>query len=196
MYKLFIILILVVLVFSSCDLFDPRVPEDPSNAGVVWQDPTSPDIVVENIQSALNGKSLLYLDCFDESFVFYADTNDINDYAAYIFSDWTKTVENNTVSSLFAVVPQDSTIQANFVIDPAHQDPAAPVDSAVIYREYSISVPESQHSGTGTPAVGLAELHMIENVDGLWSVSEWHDLRHQDESLGWVTWAVAKAYYR
>ena len=194
MNRFFLILVSIALVLSSCDLFDPRVPEDPSNAGVVWQDPTSPDIVIENIQSALNGSSALYLDCFNESFVFYADTNDINEYTTYNFSDWTKMVESNTVTSLFAVVPQDSTIQTDFVIDPQHQDPAAPVDSATIYREYSITVPGSYHSGTGTPAVGLAEFHMIEDANGLWSILEWHDLRH--EEANWATWAVAKAFYR
>ncbi len=194
MYRFFFMLILVALVFSSCNLFDPRVPENPSNAGVVWQVPTSPDIVIENVQSALTGSSAIYLDCFNESFVFYADTNDINEYDQYTFSDWTKPVENNTVTALFAVVPQDSTIIASFVIDAQHPDPAAPVDSATVYRAYSISVPESYHSGTGTPAVGLAELHMIEDADGLWSIIEWHDLRHEQDIL--VTWAVAKAYYR
>ncbi len=194
MYKIISGSVLTVLLLSSCNLFEPRIPEDPSNAGVVWLDPTSPDIVVENMQSALNGKSALYLDCLAESFVFYADTSDINDYTTYNFSDWTKTVENDTVSLLFTIVPEDSTITAEFLVDMSHPDPAAPEDSATIYRQYSITIPQSYHSGTGTPAVGIAELHMLEDGDGFWSIQEWHDVRH--EETPWVTCAVAKAYYR
>lgn len=183
-----------VIVLSSCSLFEPRIPEDPSNSGVVWQDPTSPDIVVENMQSALNGMSLLYLDCLNDSFEFFADTNDINDYSTYNFSDWTKSDESATVTSLFAVVPEDSTITSEFIMDISHPDPVAPTDSATIYREYSITVPGSFHSGTGTPAVGIAEMLLLEDSQGLWTVREWHDVRH--EETNWVTWAVAKAYYR
>lgn len=194
MYKYISALILTILVLSSCNLFEPRIPEDPSSAGVVWQTPTSPDIVIENMKSALNGSSILYLDCFTESFIFYADTNDINEYPQYNFSNWTRSDEANTVTALFAQVPEDSTITSEFLIDMSHPDPAAPTDSATIYRQYSITIPQSYHSGTGTPAVGIAEFQMVEDSIGLWAVQEWHDARHEQTS--WVTWAVAKAYYR
>ncbi|MCK5130567.1 MAG: hypothetical protein KAR40_00265 [Candidatus Sabulitectum sp.] len=194
MSKLISVVVLIALAFSSCNLFEPRIPERPTNAGVVWVVPTSPDIVVVNMQSALNGKSALYMECFTEFFVFYADTNDINDYPTYNFSAWTKIEESNTVTALFAVAPADSTITAQFLIDMSNPDPAAPTDSATIYRGYTITVPQSYHSGTGTPAVGIAELHMVEDSDGLWAIREWYDVRHEEAS--WVTWAVAKAYYR
>lgn len=195
MSKLISVVVLIALVFSSCNLFEPRIPEGVSNGGIVWLVPTSPDIVVENMQSALNGKSALYLECFTESFIFYADANDINDYPTYNFSDWTKIEESNTVTALFAVVPADSTINAVFIEVTNYPDPAAPVDSVTIYREYSITIPQSYHSGTGTPAVGIAKLHMLEDSDGLWAIREWHDVRHEEATL-WATWAVAKAYYR
>ncbi|MCK5786799.1 MAG: hypothetical protein KAH54_09625 [Candidatus Sabulitectum sp.] len=191
----FSVMALIVLLMCSCSLFEPRVPEDPSSGGVVWVDPTSPDLVVENMQSALNGSSALYMDCFAQSFVFYADTSDINDYLTYNFNDWDWSVENTTVLTLYSLVPSDSTVTAEFLIDMSHPDPAAPADSAIIYREYSITVPQSFHSGTGAPAVGLAELHLVEDGEGLWSVTEWHDARHE-EATEWVTWAVAKAFYR
>ncbi|MEA3265515.1 MAG: hypothetical protein U9P42_01040 [Candidatus Fermentibacteria bacterium] len=196
MYRLRLIFatVLTALVFFSCSFFEPRVPEDPSNAGVVWLSPTSPDIVVENMRSALNGRSALYLDCLTESFVFYADTNDINNYPSYNFSDWTKTVENSTVTALYSQVPVDSTVTSEFTMDISHPDPAAPTDSATIYRLYSITIPQTFHSGTGSPAVGIAEFHMVEDSVGLWAVQEWRDVRHEETS--WATWAVAKAYYR
>ncbi|MCK5840964.1 MAG: hypothetical protein KAH31_02260 [Candidatus Sabulitectum sp.] len=195
MYRLILVTVFTALVFSSCSLFEPRVPEDPSNAGVVWLSPTSPDIVVENMQSALNGRSALYLDCLTESFIFYADTNDIYDYPSYNFSDWTKTVENSTVTALYSQVPVDSTVASGFTMDISHPDPAAPTDSVTIYRKYNLTFPQTYHSGTGSPAVGIAEFHMVEDSIGLWAVQEWRDVRHEEET-SWVTWAVAKAYYR
>lgn len=194
MYRLISATVLTALVFSSCSLFEPRVPEDPSNAGVVWLAPTSPDIVVENMQSALSGSSALYFDCLTESFVFYADTSDINNYSSYNFSDWNKTVETSTVTAMYGQVPVDSTITSDFQLDMSHPDPVAPTDSATIYRLYNITVPQTQHSGTGSPAVGIVEFHMVEDSIGLWAVQEWHDVRHEDTN--WATWAVAKAFYR
>ncbi len=193
MYRIISATVLAALVFSSCSFFEPRFPDDPSNAGVVWLSPTSPDIVVENMQSALNGRSALYLDCLTESFIFYADTNDINDYPSYNFSDWDKTVENSTVTALYSQVPVDSTITSEFQIDISHPDPAAPTDSATIYRRYNITIPQTYHSGTGSPAVGIAEFHMVEDSIGLWAVREWRDVQLETT---WATWAVAKAYYR
>jgi len=194
MYRIISATVLTALVFTSCSLFEPRVPEDPSNSGVVWLSPTSPDIVVENMQSALNGRSALYFDCLTESFVFYADTNDINSYPSYNFNDWSKTVETSTVTAMYGQVPVDSTVTSEFQIDVSHPDPAAPADSATIYRLYNITIPQTFHSGTGSPAVGIAEFHMVEDSIGLWAVREWRDVRHPETS--WATWAVAKAYYR
>ncbi|HRW78714.1 MAG TPA: hypothetical protein P5207_08610 [Candidatus Sabulitectum sp.] len=179
------------LLFLSCSLFDPRTPADPSQGGVVWQTPTSPDIVVENMVSALNGASVLYLDCLDDSFLFYADTSDIDDYPTLNFSDWTKSVENLTVGQIYSSVPSDTTIQAEFLLVAGNPDPPAPEDSVTIYRQYTIILPGAQHS----PAFGIAELHMVEDEDGLWSVGEWYDNRF-DQSTPYKTWAVAKAVYR
>jgi len=190
MIRFILAFIFVCSLFVSCNLFDPRESEYPSNSGVSWQDPTSPDIVIENMQSALNGSSMLYMDCFNESFVFLADTNDINEYTTYNFSNWDKLVENDTVNQLFSIVPADSTIASEFLIDVENPDPASPQDSATIYREYSISVPTANHSF----AVGIAEIKLIEDSDGFWSIAEWVDVRHE-QSL-FVTWAVMKAAYR
>lgn len=177
--------------FLSCSLFDPRTPEDPSQGGVVWQTPTSPDIVVENMVSALNGESVLYLDCLDDSFIFYADTSDIDDYPTLNFADWTKSVENLTVGQIYSSVPSDTTISAEFLLVAGNPDPPAPEDSVTIYRQYSIILPGAQYS----PAFGIAELHMVEDEDGLWAVGAWHDNRF-DQSTPYRTWAVAKAVYR
>jgi len=188
--KSLIVFIFVLFLFVSCDLFDPRESEYPSNSGVNWQDPTSPDIVIENMQSALNGSSVLYMDCFDDSFVFLADTSDINEYVTYNFSNWDKLVENDTVNQLFAIVPADSIISSEFLIDISNPDPASPQDSATIYRNYTITVPSANHPF----AAGIAEIKLIEDDEGFWSINEWADFRHEQSSF--VTWAVMKAAYR
>jgi hypothetical protein len=186
-YLFFIVFPILIL---SCSLFDPRDPEDPSGTGVVWQTPTSPDIVMENMASALNGQSVLYLDCLDDDFVFYADTNDIDDHPELEFSDWTKIVENQTVGSIYSAVP-DTSLQASFTPVVSNPDPPAPEDSVIIYREYTILIPEAQHE----VAFGIAEIHMVESEDGIWSIRSWYDYRF-NSSTSEKTWAVAKAVYR
>lgn len=185
---------LVPVIFSalllSCSLFEPRNPQDPSGAGVVWLTPTSPDIVVENMASALNGQSVLYLDCMEDSFSFYADTSDIDDYPTLDFSNWTKSVENLTVGQIYTAVLEDS-LQASFTGVSSNPDPAAPEDSVTIFREYTIILPGAQHE----VAFGIAELHMVENSDGLWSIQAWYDNRYSSSTQE-KTWAVAKVVYR
>ena len=187
----YFVLIAVFTLLLSCSLFEPRTPENPSGGGVVWQTPTSPDIVVENMASALNGKSVLYLDCLDDSFIFYADTNDIDDNPTLDFSNWTKSVENLTVGQIYSTIPEDSTISATFLPVSGNPDPPAPEDSVTIYREYTIVLPEAQYN----PAFGIAEMHMVESDEGTWSVRAWYDNRF-DQSSPYKTWAVAKAVYR
>jgi hypothetical protein len=184
----------VIAVLPACSLFEPRVPEDPSGGAVVWQTPTSPDIVVDNIAATLGGSSGLYLECLTDDFYFYADTSDVDDYPTLNFSNWDKTVENQTVSQLFNSVPEDSMITAVFAIDPSNPDPSAPTDSAVIYRSYQITVPGSQYAPTGSPASGISELHMVQNSEGLWAVRKWYDSRWSQSQ--YATWAVTKAAYR
>jgi hypothetical protein len=181
----------VFALLLSCSLFEPRTPADPSGSGVAWQNPTSPDIVVENMVSALNGKSVLYLDCLDDGFTFFADTSDINAYPTLDFSNWTKSVENLTVGQIYSAVPEDSSITAEFLVDPSNPDPPAPEDSVTIYRNYTIIIPGAQY----TPAFGIAELHMVESDDGMWSVRSWYDNRY-DQASPYKTWAVVKAVYR
>ncbi len=186
-YLVFPVFVLLVL---SCSLFDPRDPADPSGTGVVWQTPTSPDIVMENMASALNGKSVLYLDCLDEDFVFYADTNDIDDYPTLDFSSWTWSVENLTLGGIYTAVPDDS-LQANFSPVGSNPDPPAPEDSVIIYREYTFLLPEAEYE----VAFGIAEIHMVESEDGLWSIRSWHDNRFSSSTTE-KTWALAKVVYR
>ncbi len=191
MYKCLLLVFLAVFLVSSCDLFDPRIPEDPSNSGVAWIDPTSPDIVVDNIEATLNGSSMQYMDCFSESFVFYADTSDINEYFTYIFNDWLKIVENDVLTQLFSIVPDTVSVTAVFLANEDHPDPTAPTDSATIYRDYTIVFPSAIH----TQAAGIAEIHMIESSEGYWTINEWYDAR-PEEASSFVTWAVMKAFYR
>lgn len=191
MYKCFLFVFLTALLVSSCDLFGPRTPEWPSTSGITWIDPTSPDIVVDNIVATLNGSSIQYMDCFSESFVFYADANDINEYSLLNFNDWFWVVEQGVVNQLFSIVPDTLSVTAEFLTQAAHPDPTAPTDSAIIYRNYTISVPTATHAY----AAGIAELHLIESTEGYWTISEWHDAR-PEEASSFVTWAVMKAAYR
>lgn len=142
------LLCLSVLFLFSCDLFEPRSPADPSGGGVVWQTPTSPDIVVENMQSALNGLSAQYLDCLHDSFMFYADNNDIDDYPTLDFTDWNKGIENLTIGQIYGAVPEDSLISADFSFIASSPDPPAPRQ-----RHHLQTVHHSDSRGAAQPGL-------------------------------------------
>lgn len=197
---------LLIVMMASCSLFEPRTPENPDpDPGYQWQDPTHPSIVVSNLQNSLTGLSVNhYMACFHENFVFLADPIDVSDpaFGSLDFSGWTRDVELQTVSNIIYVAqasgyPEDSLSVAYFMINPEKpSDPPVPNDSVTIWRDYSIVAAGTLGSGWDRSSQGTAEITMLEDDFGLWSIVRWQDERIAGYTGSHYTWGVAKALYR
>ncbi len=196
----------ILLQAPGCSLFDPREPEDPGEVQDPTQPPTSPSMVMYNLDLALEARSItIYSACLDTSFVFTADPADAVEYGGspwnYDFDAWDYDAEFTSVYNLLAStsgdsLPEDSLVVAYFSLVPGYSDPPAPMDSAVIWREYSIVVAGSEHAGWENPAVGQARITMVEDASSYWYISRWEDFRLEEYPEGACTWGVAKAPYR
>jgi len=199
------ILLTVLVMLSACSVFEPREPEDPDpNPPVVWQTPTQPSIVISNLQNSLNGLSLGYYNsCFHDDFVFTADPLDVSDpgFQGLDFSNWTKDVESQTVSSIIyqaqaSGAPSDSLSQAYFNTDAQHPDPSVHYDSVTIYHHYYIVAAGTLGCGWDRAAMGSAWITLVADEFGLWSIRDWDDIRVPYYTGDHYTWGVAKALYR
>lgn len=188
---------------AACSLFDPRAPEDPDESPQFWQYPSIPSIVVSNLDGSLENQSItLYMTCFDTTFAFNADPADTIEYGGGLqFGDWDYEVEQNTLINLFAQAqgtgaPAESLVSVTFTTVSGQPDPPAPVDSATIWRDYSIVVAGSEYATWESPARGRARMTMIESSSATWAISRWEDYRPDDYTGDSYTWGVAKADYR
>ncbi len=193
------------LLLVSCSVFEPRDPEDPDpDPDVQWEDPVHPTVVIANLQNSLNGLSINYYNaCFHEDFEFLADPLDVSDpdFQDLDFSDWSKSVEEQTVASILyqaeaSGAPEDSLSLAYLMVDPEHPDPPVPVDSVTIYRDYYIVAAGTLGCGWDRPSKGQAVITMVADEFGLWSIRRWEDNRVPYYTGENYTWGVAKALYR
>jgi hypothetical protein len=186
----------------SCSLFDPRSPEDPDETPSFWQYPYTPTIVMMNVQGAMEARSItLYMACMDTSFVFEPDAADSSEYygqSGFDFSPWDYYAEQNNMGNIFALQDTlygDTLISVGFAGVAGFPDPPAPVDSAVIWRDYTIVVAPSPYAPYGNPARGRAVITMVESSSSTWSIRRWEDFRPEfpDSSH---TLGLVKASYR
>ena len=196
----------VVLLAVSCSFFDPREPSDPDPGDdIPWQTPSTPSIVMVNLENALEGRSIsLSMACFDPGYEFLADPSDISEFGgSWDFLDWDYDVEQNTLTNIFAAVvgsgyPEDSLVSVTMSVPSQYPDPAVPQDTVEIWRDYEIALAGSgEYGGWDHPAKGRTRVIMIEDEDyGLWSIISWQDIRPEGYTGENLTWGVVKATYR
>lgn len=201
-----VFLTVLILLIPGCSLFDPRDPEYPENPQNPPQTPTSPSAVMYNLDLALETLDYAaYMTCLDSSFVFDADPADVVEFGAapyyYVFDDWGYDAEYNAVSALLLStqgdsLPAESLVEASFTGVSGYPDPASPLDSATIWRDYSIVVSSSSHAPWGSPAEGRARITLIEDDQHYWYISRWEDSRLESSGDSLRTWGVTKAEYR
>lgn len=195
----------IILLMTSCSFFDPRDPAAPDPGDdIPWQQPFAPSTVMINLENALEGMSIsLSMNCCNLSFEFIADPSDTSEYGgSWNFHDWDYAAEENTLSNIFAAVvgsgyPEDSLLSVTLSYIAAYPDPAAPLDTAEIWRDYEIVVAGGgEYGGWDHPAKGRARVIMAEDEYGLWNIISWQDIRPEGYTGENLTWGVVKATYR
>lgn len=157
-----------------------------------WQQPTSPEIVLENLKNAIRERnvenyirSLVDTLKSQRRFVFVPDPEVLKNNPA-VFENWSLEKEREYVTRLLASLPSDSVIQLTFM------DVTQPVisDSSIFDEKYVFIV---NHTLQNIPrrTSGRAIFYLEENTDGNWSIYRWEDIRMENQP----TWSEIKASF-
>ncbi len=179
-------LLLLILVLTSCKVFEPRKSEDPVNETQWNTFQTSPQQVIENLTYAHNYKQNMYryTNLFSENFKFYFDSQDISDFGFPV--SWNKSMEIEVLTNYFNSIPVDSA--SVLVLTPIEADPdQIQNNQATIYRDYDLRAGHDM-ANVGHHISGKFTLYLEKDSNGIWRIKQWWDYKKNSD---W-TWGRLK----
>lgn len=181
-------LAVALTLFAGCDLFGTRDPEPPSGGSATFVPPTSPDIVLSNLENAISEKNTEnYVRCLVDTlssgqrFVFFPTAAAAGRYAT-TFSNWSLQSERAWFAALKAVAPEDApsylNLNGGFAVIAA--------DSAVYEGGYELVV---RHGVSNVSETVRGTLQFVLHTDrnSIWSITRWTDIPLDDET-SWSEW--------
>jgi hypothetical protein len=185
-------MLLLPLFFNGCGLFGLRDAENPTEPRSVFIPPTTPDIVLTNLQSAIADKDINnYLQCIVDTsltlrkFVYTADISSQIQYP--IFKNWDISNEKNYFYNLLSL----TTPQSTSIIIPSEIISNIYSDSAIYDMDYWMRF-DHQKTTVAKILSGKLRFVMVINSKNLWAISSWIDIKGSDKD---TTWSVLKANF-
>ena len=180
--KWFVFTLSALLFLAGCELFTPRDSEPPIDVldPYAWVPPTSPEIVLQNLANAFPAHKLNYhLDVLgnsDEtgaSFTFFSDQGVASSQPG-VFDNWGYVEEENFITKLFETLSQDGLQRlewerTDFLPIDDHFEIVTDYHLTLAYGESETPLPEQLK--------GQATLTLVQNVDLLYEISIWQDLK-------------------
>ncbi|MBT4035450.1 MAG: hypothetical protein HOE61_11955 [Candidatus Marinimicrobia bacterium] len=180
--KWFVFTLSALLFLAGCELFTPRDSEPPIDVldPYAWGPPTSPEIVLQNLANAFPAHKLNYhLDVLgnsDEtgaSFTFFPDQGVASSQPG-VFDNWGYVEEENFITKLFETLSQDGLQRlewerTDFLPIDDHFEIVTDYHLTLAYGESETPLPEQLK--------GQATLTLVQNVDLLYEISIWQDLK-------------------
>ena len=191
---LLILIILTAAALSSCELFEPREPEPPITGGSAFEPPTSPSIVLKNLQNALLfANALDYRKCFSDSSdgltrFRFVPAPDGESVAPGRFSDWSIDEEEEYIRTIFSEM-QEGAI-ASLTLTPPDVTTTPIGDSIRFTADYAVSFPHTRQ-GVEREAFGRLIFTMRLSDRNEWAITRWQDLSIDDRP----TWSLIKARF-
>lgn len=197
-----LICLFILLLFTGCDaIFGTREPETPKDdiSRSLWQQPTSPGIVLENLKNAFTERNEeSYLRSLSEStsssrlFVYIPDQGTAVKFPG-IFEGWGLSEERVYINLLFSATSLPGGVLSSLEFT-RFEEPSIPSDSALFEEVYEL---ELEHTLVNAPTKmrGIAKFRMARSSDGSWSIYRWEDLTFSsdDDTLNLHTWSELKA---
>ncbi len=186
----FLVIILVVLV-SSCGVFEPRDPEEPTKGNSSYIPPTTYSIVIQNMKQSITEKNVdNYISCFVNdptmpSYIFDPSAEILASYAD-IFSNWDVAEEKRYFTTEIASLESGITPQLN--LEDISYESLSP-DSISFISDYSLAIPQTSNEKQQNYK-GRMQFIIIKNkLNGLWFVYTWKDISFED----FESWSSLKA---
>ena len=189
-YNLLVFIFLISL--NSCGLFDTRDVQAPSQPRSTFTQPTSPDIVISNLNFAIAEKNVdNYIRCFVDSafstkrFRFFPDAVSVASYP--VFNGWSLSNERSYYNNLVTLTNENSS--SNLFL--SNISFSTGIDSTVVDSDYILVF---DHNRQNIAKVTKGKLRFIMSPDNrsLWSIHSWFDFI---ETSADTTWSNLKANF-
>ncbi len=173
----------ILLKLTSCDIFDPRSPEDPLQTRSSFRPATTAEIVIDNFTGAISERNTQnYILCFadpdlsDRTFEFIPTQDAIRQYGG-LFDEWGTREERSYFENLLSRVPQQATMRLD-LSQPLFESMQS--DSAVYRANYTLTANHSDDGFSSTVFSGTMRLSLATDRTNTWSIHRWTDLKFED----------------
>lgn len=191
--RVLLLVLLVAACLVGCDLLQTRDTQQPGGQGSTFVPPTSPEIVITNLQGAVREKNKEnYRRCLvDTSFstrVYQFDpTAEAAARYAGVFNDWSVVSEEQ----YFRNLSESKTNGRSDLFFFSAIMPPQSADEVVFSAKYHL-VFQHQNSSIPEEARGNLQLYIARDQRSTWSIYRWIDTRDTSET----TWSDFKANFR
>uniref|UniRef100_A0A832DNV5 Uncharacterized protein n=1 Tax=Ignavibacterium album TaxID=591197 RepID=A0A832DNV5_9BACT len=187
-----IFFLLLLLIYSGCDLFNTRDPQKPDENRANFQPPKEPSIVIENLKNSFNDKNTQnYISCFvdtlfvNKPFVFLPSSEAASTYA-FLIQDWGLDDERRYFNSVVSKVPKDFPMTLTFS-DESYSSLSG--DTLIYSANYFINIPHN--SSEPKNFSGNLQFNMVRDNRSDWSIYYWKDTR----SSNLPSWSELKGIF-
>jgi hypothetical protein len=190
----FLLLLATVLAVleAGCGLFEPRTPEAPTQSSETFLPPTDPLIVISNLQSAIEQKSVLnYVQCLADpqagihTFSFVPSSEGTALYAS-LFRNWTTTEEQ----AYFQNLTTRTTPASISKLDLTEKTRSLAADSALLEYDYTLTF-ENTVTGFPSRASGDLQFALQRSSSNFWTIYRWTDFKTTND----ITWSLFKGKF-
>ena len=172
-------IVLVILLFASCDLLTTRDVEEPQGRGSNFIVPTIPQYLFQNLQSSLSEKVIEnYMNCFVDSAFLSVNYRFVPAAGAVSkfqnLNDWDLNAERSYINNVFSSV-QSSAITLRLI----NEESTPQGDSSIYFFDYSLDVPLEAGNATET---FQGSIRFTIRLDGRnqWVITKWEDIQFED----------------
>jgi hypothetical protein len=179
-----IVFVIAATTFMAGCFFDTRDPEVPQSGETRWQEPSTPQTLIENLRVTLEDQQIsFYMRGFRNDFRFHPDPQDSTEFAfqgRLVFDNWDRTVEDQFAQTIFG---KADSIPLTFTnLDPPVFDQRG--DSAYTRLRYELAIIDSLQGGGVDSAfyAGILTFIMKDEGEG-WQLFRWIDSRGADPDI-------------
>lgn len=178
------------LIFSSCDLFETRISQNPNISSDNFPPATTPEVLISNFLLAYRAKDEnAYARCFYSSttgtlrYIYYPASGARESYPVFS-EEWGMDQEVRFFRNMISRVAEGNTINIT-ITDSSSVNYG---DSLLFTARYSVLIPEQGQSSSFT---GQLEMKLVVDERLTWTIISWLDFR----TGVYLTWSDMKGFY-
>ena len=170
---------MLLTMFSSCNIFEPREAEKPVDPAKWNSFPTTPYLCLENLVYSYDYRENVfnYGTLFNDIFIFNFDPQDVRDFTVPV--RWFKQQETEMLMNVHLQSGRTRDMTLN-LFELSNQPDIIQAQHAWIFREYILFLNHTQPN-LANEFTGIFQLYLERESNGFWRIHEWHDYRGNSE---------------